>query len=209
MQNCLNTIVKFLRESIFPVFCLGCEKEGERICADCLKTVNTIGVFGHRHIAVTPYNEDWLIGKIVRGFKYNYEEELLIAIEKLVSEFISAHLDCFFGIDFITPVPLHKKRQAERGFNQSETIAQIIGKIINKPVINLIIRQRNTKHQARLNKEERLLNVKDAFVISRKVNGRVLLVDDVFTTGSTMRECTKALINAGARDVLGFSLARG
>jgi len=179
------------------------------VCDECFKTINTIGMFGHYHFAVTPYREDWLIGKIVRGFKYNYVEELSIVIEKLVSEFVEKHLDYFLNTDYIVPVPLHKKREAERGFNQSELIAQVVSKISRKPIFNLLTRCHNTRHQARLNREERLVNVKDAFVAPQKVSGKILLVDDVYTTGSTMRECTCVLLKAGADRVCGFSLARG
>lgn len=204
-----NKIIAYTRESFFPVFCLGCGKEGGRVCGSCCKTIDTKGMVGHFHLAVTPYHEDWLIGKIVRGFKYNYEEDLFGVIGKLVKEFVEKHLDYFAQIDIIVPVPLHKKRRAERGFNQSEFIAQIISKTINKPVSDLLVRHRNTEHQARLNREKRLVNVKDAFKCISGIRGRILLVDDVYTTGSTMRECTNALLGAGANKVFGFSLAKG
>jgi len=209
MSSCFNKIKNYLRESIFPVFCLGCGKEGELVCGGCFKTRKTNGMFGHYHFAVTPYREDWLIGKIVRGFKYNYVEELSVVIEKLVSEFVEKHMDYFLNIDYVVPIPLHKKRKAEREFNQSEFIAKVVGNILHKPVVSLLTRCHNTKHQARLNREERLTNVKDAFVSSQKVSGKILLVDDVYTTGSTMRECACVLLKAGAYKVCGFSLARG
>lgn len=209
MLSCFNRILFYMREMFFPVFCLGCGKEGEWVCGNCYKTINTKGMLGHYHLAVTPYREDWLIGKIVRGFKYNYVGELSTVIEKLVREFVEKHLDYFLQADVIVPVPLHKKRLAERGFNQSEFIVQVVGKIINKSVANLLIRHRATEHQARLNREKRLVNVKDAFSATGSVGGRILLVDDVYTTGSTMRECTQALLGAGADKVFGFSLAKG
>ena len=209
MFSCFNKILSYLRESIFPVFCLGCGKEGERVCGECYETIDTKGMLGHFHLAVTPYHEDWLIGKIVRGFKYDYEEELSGVIEKLVRGFVEKHTDYFAQADAITFVPLHKKRHAERGFNQSEFIAQVVSRAIGKPVSDMLIRHRNTEHQARLNREKRLVNVKDAFASISAIGGRVLLVDDVYTTGSTMRECANALLKAGADKVFGFSLARG
>lgn len=209
MLPCLKKFLFYMRESVFPVFCLGCGKEGRRVCDSCYKTVDTKGMLGHFHLAVTPYHEDWLIGKIVRGFKYNYEEELSGVIERLVREFVEKHFDYFAQADAIAFVPLHKKRRAERGFNQSEFIARIISKTINKPVSDLLVRHRNTEHQARLNREKRFVNVKDAFKCISGVRGRILLVDDVYTTGSTMRECTNALLGAGANRVFGFSLAKG
>lgn len=209
MFSCFNDIIRYLRESVFPVFCLGCGAEGKWVCEKCYKTIDTKGVLGHYHLAVTPYCEDWLIGKIVRGFKYSYVGELSVVIEKLVKDFVEKHLDYFSQIDIIVPVPLHKKRRAERGFNQSEFIAKTVSRTINKPVSNSLVRHRNTEHQARLDREKRLINVKGAFDSISDVSGRILLVDDVYTTGSTMRECTQALLGAGADKVFGFSLARG
>ncbi len=209
MFSCFSDIIKYLREMAFPVFCLGCGKEGERVCENCYKAIDTRGQSGHHHLAVTPYHEDLLIGKIVRGFKYDFEEDLSVVIEKLVKEFVEKHLDYFSNTDCVVFVPLHKKRQAERGFNQSEFIAKAVCQTINKPMLKVLARGRNTKHQARLSREERLVNVKDAFVVLRPLTGTILLVDDVYTTGSTMRECTDALLKAGADKVFGFSLARG
>jgi len=206
----------YLKDVLFPVFCFGCGKEGIWVCEECYKTIDTKGIFGHHHIAITPYNEDWLIGKIVRNFKYDYVEELSLVIERLIRNFVSKNREMFANIDNVVPVPLHKKREAERGFNQSEIIADYVSRVINKPVIKCLTRHRNTEHQARLNREKRLVNVTDAFIFvdyGRKsvnnIHSRVLLVDDVYTTGATMRECEKALKNSGALDVRGFSLARG
>lgn len=204
-----KSVLNYFKDILFPVFCLGCGREGELVCGSCFQTIDTKGLLGHFHLAITPYHEDWLIGKIVREFKYNYVEEMSVVIEKLVREFVVKHGDYFLNIDGVVPVPLHKKRRVERGFNQSEFLAQVVGRMINKPVMEALKRERNTKHQARLGREERLINVKEAFTALRQITGRILLVDDVYTTGSTMRECADTLLEAGANKVFGFSLARG
>ena len=73
MFSCFNKILSYLRGKYFP-FLFGVRERGERVCGECYETIDTKGILGHFHLAVTPYHEDWLIGKIVRGFKYNYEE---------------------------------------------------------------------------------------------------------------------------------------
>jgi len=116
-------------------------------------------------------------------------------------------------MDMIIPVPLHKKRYAERGFNQATLLARELKKVIQVPVkTKRLARAKNTPHQARLNREGRLKNVENAFRIlsPEKIQGKqILLVDDVYTTGATMQTCAEVLLEAGAKDVYGWTLARG
>jgi len=203
-------VLKYFKNALFPVRCLNCQKEGEWVCGDCLKEIDASGVFSFEHVAVAIYKENDLLGKIIRHFKYNYIKELLPIIEEVIKVFIKNHPDLFLKIDCIVSVPLHKKRLAERGFNQSVFLAEILGKIINKPVKNVLVRKKNTAHQARLNREKRLENVKGVFdVVSPLVGENILLVDDVFTTGSTIKECQKVLLANGAKKVFSFTLAKG
>jgi len=112
--------------------------------------------------------------------------------------------------DLVVPVPLHWRRLNWRGFNQAEEIAKAID---GQPLrlSKMLIRTKNTKQQARLKLEERKENVKGAFkVVNRdKLKGkRILLMDDVFTTGESMKECCRVLKRAGASQVWGLVLAR-
>ena len=118
----------------------------------------------------------------------------------------------------IIPVPLHPKRQKLRGFNQSELIAKEVSKRFGLPFSKrIVIRKKLTKPQAELKKKERLQNMTNAFSpspevlrISKKpLKGRsVLLIDDVWTTGSTMQACAKVLKSLGAEKIWAFTLAR-
>lgn len=114
--------------------------------------------------------------------------------------------------DVIAPVPLHWRRNYERGFNQSYLIALEIGKALSKPVDGGILsRQRHTKPQYALSVAERSDNIKGAFAVPRpdKVAGKtVILVDDIVTTGSTVLEAAKTLKKAGAKKVLVAAAAR-
>lgn len=116
------------------------------------------------------------------------------------------------GIDLIVPVPLHKKRRWERGFNQSVEIAREIGGragIAFAP--RALLKVKSTSPQTSLERRERIENVRGAYALGRKniVTGKVvLLVDDVFTTGSTIGECARVLRRGGAADVRGLTVAQ-
>ena len=108
---------------------------------------------------------------------------------------------------------MHPRKYAERGFNQSEKIANLLSGLSQKPVVDSLKRNRYTNPQAKFNRQERLQNLDDAFDFIYKRDDlkdkNILLVDDVFTTGSTMQECAKILKMNNLGKVIGFSLARG
>ena len=113
----------------------------------------------------------------------------------------------------LVPVPLHARRLQERGYNQSLLLARAIaGKLDNTTLYeNVLARTRYTLPQAKMNREERLRNVRNAFVVQNKqvLKDRVVaLVDDVMTTGSTLNECARVVRQAGAKDVFSLTIAR-
>lgn len=114
------------------------------------------------------------------------------------------------GFDLIIPVPLHIKRLRERGFNQSLLLANAIGKRKGISVAPFILkRTRWTEPQVNLTGKERRVNVKGAFEVCGDVSGkRILVVDDVYTTGATVSECSKVLKRSGAKEVCVFTLSR-
>ena len=124
-------------------------------------------------------------------------------MEKLIGE-------CTFQA--VVPVPLHPKRLRERGFNQALSLARFISRLHSIPIDrNNLIRVRYTHTQVGLSVHKRKENVKGAFVVKKDKNFRnkhILLVDDVYTSGSTVDECAKVLLNAGAQTVQIVTLAR-
>lgn len=223
-----------VKDAVFPAFCFGCEKEGVYLCEACLLKIEAGGawfcpachspeVAGRpcpscqkrswlsRHVAVTAYAEEGIIGRIIHAWKYRYVEEIEDSISALINKFVTARPEVFFHMEAIIPVPLHPRRCAERGFNQAERISAILAHELNIPVAPMLLRERYTKQQARLSKEERQDNVRGAFALSARAErfSRVLVVDDVYTTGSTMQECARILAEHGARSISGFTLARG
>jgi len=113
-------------------------------------------------------------------------------------------------LDGIVPVPLHIKSLRERGFNQSLLIARTLSRKRNIPLfMDMLIKKKETPPQIGLSATERISNVRKAFTAQGKVKGlRILLVDDVVTTGATVKECSHELLNAGAREVTVATIAR-
>ena len=108
------------------------------------------------------------------------------------------------NVQLIVPVPLHKNRQKKRGYNQAELFARALGTRLNIPVCtNLLVRERNTVPQKELNDTERKNNLKNAFKITQNIVqlSCILLVDDIYTTGSTMDAIATVLKRAGYRDI--------
>ena len=154
------------------------------------------------------------VNQILHYLKYKGFSKLgLFFGEYISTELIKAYPDIKEKYDFISPVPLHKNKVRERGYNQSEFIAKGLNKNIRIKYLNdLVIRTRYTKSQTTLPVNERVTNVKDAFsfndvyknVVKRK---RVILVDDVVTTGSTLNEVMKVLKGAGVSNIFAVTLA--
>lgn len=123
------------------------------------------------------------------------------------------YVELFGSYDIIGPVPIHKKRMVERGYNQSELIAREIAKNIDNLRYEKILRKtKNNKRQSELKKEDRLENVKNVYEIQNKqiIQGkRIILFDDIYTTGSTLNECSKVLKENGAKEILIIALASG
>ncbi len=135
----------------------------------------------------------WKIAQLFSDILYNYLKDI-------------SHIKEF---DFITCVPLSRKRFLNRGYNQSELIAKQLGDKLNIPYVSCVYRFKNTKVQSKLKRIYRTENTKNAFIADKEKvsNKRILLFDDIFTTGSTMNSCAGELINKGAESVIGISLA--
>jgi competence protein ComFC len=120
-------------------------------------------------------------------------------------------LDCELPvIDAILPVPLSVKGLRKRGFNQSLLMARVLSKNLQVPLyMNVLSKKKETLPQIGLSKQERLANLKNAFEVKGDIKGlRLLLIDDVMTTGATVTECSKVLMKAGAQEVTVLTLAR-
>ena len=145
--------------------------------------------------------------ELIHLFKYGRVHTLAKPLGKLLARALPREQ----SFDVIIPMPLHWRKRWRRGFNQSELLAREIGPRINTPVVNALRRVKNTPAQAGLTSAKRRLNVSGAFQARRRsaIEGRrVLLIDDVMTTGATAASCGRALQRAGARQVILLTLAR-
>ncbi len=146
---------------------------------------------------------------LIHGFKYRrFRKHIRFLCSELRRR--PALIKALGKSDGIVPVPLHPARRRERGYNQAELISREIARRCGLPVLpGALFRIRPTTSQTRLGEEERARNLAGAFrAVSEMVSGkRILLVDDVYTTGSTLRHCRDELLRAGATEVGAFALA--
>ena len=198
----------FFLDLLFPRECLGCRQENTWLCQDCL---NSIPLLNSKKgiIAATAFDND-LLREAVHSLKYSYIKDLGQPLGELLLKGFKKSPIAQRKFDFIIPIPLHKKRIKERGFNQAKLISQPLSDYLDCPINEkVLIRQKNTASQMTLRRADRLNNMKNAFIVKEEaINKRILLVDDVITTGSTLRNATLTLKKAGAEEVLTVVLAK-
>lgn len=153
-----------------------------------------------------------VVQELLRGFKYRHHFWMANDLARLLQSCVESHFDPQ-RIDAIAFVPLYPARRRERGFNQAELLARLLARRLRKPLVKkALARTRPTRTQTRLTAQERALNVRGAFKIknARAFFGkRLLLVDDVMTTGATVNECSRMLKAGGATEVWVVTVARG
>ncbi len=233
-------IINPLLNLLFPIRCLGCESEGLWICTICTKKIvpkefqlcpicknkknngticnpcanskDSENIYFDRLIIAANYDKGQLIQKIVKTFKYRLISDLNAYLGEMIYEAIIKNLSEFKEYILIA-VPLHPKRQKWRGFNQSELLAEYMSSKLKIPLLNKIIkRTKSTKSQANLNREERLVNLTNAFTVkdkSQMLNKKIILIDDITTTLSTLNQCAKVIKEAGAKEIICVVIGRG
>ncbi|MFH1546697.1 MAG: ComF family protein [Patescibacteria group bacterium] len=227
----LSRAKDFLLELVFPVRCVGCRTEGEWFCGVCAKKVRLNEKqfcplcwqenFGGRlcenceaslaglRVAAS-YERNPELAEAVKTLKYKFSEPLARNLGELLARAVAQK--SYASERVVSFIPLHKKRQRWRGFNQAELLARFVAANLGLPLAELLVRTKNTSQQAKLSREERLQNLRDAFALrpdSAVAGKTVILVDDIASTGSTLLEAAKILRSGGAREVWGLVLARG
>lgn len=216
----LSPIREFILDLLFPKFCINCGKEGSYLCEDCFSLIDISErqVLGD-HIGpplhwATSY-DNFIVKKLINQFKYEpYIKELAKPLSSLiVAHLINLNKQSSFQDFILVPIPLHKKKLKKRGFNQANEIAKELSKFLKISVFSdILIKIKQTPSQTELKKEQREKNIKGAFLCQKPefIQARkILLVDDIYTTGSTLEECARALQSAGAKQVWGVVVARG
>lgn len=229
----LQSILKFISygyDFIFPPICFACDHEIKNehlLCNDCLQTlIDSCQITIHKHrtdfahlssesfyfdriITLWPYIT--IIESLIHQIKYQQRKKLGIFLGEVAGKLLIQELK-ISGREMIIPVPLHKIRYRERGYNQSILLAQGISQHLQLPIYsNVIIRIKNTKSQTTLTALQRCTNLENAFQVTglqRIQHKTIFLVDDVSTTGATLNSCCHTLKRAGAEKIIGLAMAR-
>lgn len=232
MLNTVNTIL----DMVFPKLCFHCRALGGYLCESCKEKLAIFsqdvcpycekespyglthgtcrrfyGVDGLKSVFV--YNG--VFQSIIKAIKFRRVRggmaTLINAIPEMFWQELLGTSTIFYTNAIVVPVPLHKKRQLDRGFNQAEDFGAACGIVLQKDLVSLLARTRYTQAQSQLSTAaERYLNINKAFEIKsrQKLPEKVIIVDDVWTTGATIREMTYVLKYAGVERVYGVTLAR-
>lgn len=214
----------------YDYLCIKCEKilpkpSDKNICIKCRAFLGEYVLSRpicqlckkYRHLfkkLITPLYYKDKAEEFIKEFKFGqrfYIGQLLtqLLITKIKEELENSNKK----IDYITYIPMTYWEEYRRGFNQAEFVARIVGKSIGVPVVKLLKKVRSTKHQMELSFFDRQKNVKDAFVMNKKFHysvrsKNIIIVDDIYTTGSTISECCRVLKDYGAKQIFPAVLAR-
>lgn len=233
----LLDLANFIKDTLFPITCLSCENVGSFVCEVCeaelKESSNQIcischkpAIFGLTHEGCkTSFSADGLIclfnykdpkvSQILIKGKYSFLPDTYKVLGEILAKKLKQNHDFLLKEKFsFVPIPLHKTRKRWRGFNQSEILAKTLSENLNSDYINLLKRNRITKTQKDLNREQRLKNLQDAFELDKdiksvEIKGKsYILVDDVTTTGATLKQAAKILKRNGAKKVICLTVAR-
>jgi len=230
LQTKLVQIPDFLLDQLFPRFCAGCGTEGDFLCDSCIETLPQLQPpFCYRCGLPIPENSicpdcqnlpltidgirslylhEGLAREVIHSLKYKNMKALAKPLAALMANYL---VDNPFEIDTLAAAPMHAKRLRTRGYNQPELLVNELSNVTGIPnKTELLIRTKNTTSQVSLTADDRLANVNGAFQCKDGYfrDRKVLLIDDVCTTGATLNACAIALKKGGAASVWGLTLSR-
>ena len=223
--NALKTVGRGLLDLVYPPQCLGCGARAEApelpLCPRCLQSMERApqmgvaarldrlptgrGIFEDT-MALWVFDKGGTLQAVQHAFKYGNRPRYGVALGRIIG---SAYAEDAPSPDGVVPVPLHRTRELERGYNQSRMLGKGLADALDCPLRDdLLTRPRPTRSQTNLSREERWKNVRDAFDADPDCSdGQWLLIDDVLTTGSTAVAAALTLTNAGADAVSLATLA--
>lgn len=206
VQKIALIVCKHLYELLFPTHCFYCKQYCSvtvyglcNTCSTRIDPVTTVDLVITKNVTVTVFAASFYKAPVKMLILAKQYQQLYAC--KAIGELIWVKTDIRFQtFDFIVPIPLHWIRYAKRGYNQAAEIAYVLSNKMNIPVVDILRRTKATALQATLSKEDRAVNVAYAFELSKKEylslykNKRILLVDDLLTTGSTISSASKTLL---------------
>lgn len=213
----IKKILKFILDLLFPLHCLGCRREDFWLCQSCFEKLPLDPSYERFERILVFSASDYekiIIKKIIKTCKFSSIQELAQAAGKLLVRGVLKFPEIKDLLEheenlLIVPIPLSSRRQAERGFNQSLIIAQELSNYFSLPILN-DLKKSDRQAQSELSADKRNKNIVGAFSWSGEnlTGQKIILVDDVVTTGATLAEAAKVLRKAGAKKVIGLAVAR-
>jgi ComF family protein len=222
--------MKNIIDYILPKHCLLCNlpsHSGIELCNDCidnlpknLKACHYCGIPSQTNShciscnsyktpfkrTLAPYLYDAGIKHLIGALKFRQN---LVTAELLANLFISETMQSNISADYLLPVPAHKHRLKERGFNQAHEISKALAKKLNIPILTAIQKKKHTTPQSLLSAKQRQTNLKNAFSLTGSIPiSRIAIIDDVITTGSTMNEIAHLLQETGVSHIEAWAIAR-
>ncbi len=224
-------IINFLVGLVLVPICVVCRRRSSFLCSGCRSKIKINDSLACAECgARLPENKkichpsSFILGsagsyqndilrELIAGLKYKGFKAAAPILAELLYEYLNK-TGLNFADSAIVPIPLHKSRERKRGFNQSVLVAEELAKITGSQVLSLLKRVANTKSQTEFSeKEKRLANVAGCFSLSLTASdavnlGKVILLDDVFTSGATMKEAVKTLKACGVKKIIGLVAAK-
>lgn len=218
-MNFLKELFEALIYFLFTPRCPNCREQVDeryQLCAECEKKILRADFYDRPPaplesvLRVTKYRDG--SQKLLHKLKFDNNLNVVPALKKILDNVSEREeiLKLLSGVDFVVPVPLHQSRLKERGFNQTEKIFEDFFAKKNLPLRNFLIRARETPKLYKFGKVEREKILDGAFMAKEQINLRgknILIVDDIFTTGTTCKECAKVLKSLGAEKIFVLAFA--
>ena len=213
MGKTLKRIIERLWESLIEViyprenYCIICREEDcFGICDTCKRSIKIIGEKYQDEIISYGYYGG-VLKELILKFKYKNNFTAGDILAEILEEYIIKKIN--YKEYIITYIPLSKKAEKVRGFNQCEYIAKKISRDLSIEIVEVLIKTKETKEQKKLKKDERFENIKDAFQVKKIIkNKKIILIDDVTTTGATIKEAHKLLKKFNLKDIKLLTLAK-
>lgn len=173
----------------------------DAVCGECLTSPPAFSR------TLIPFRYQFPVDGMISRYKYNRQRRFARPLIAGLAHYLNLKDPAL--PDALIPMPMHPKRHRKRGFNQAQDIAEHVGKALGIPVAGHIVKRKHaTRSQRELTREQRLTNLQGVFEVCAKVPERIAIVDDVVTTGATVRALSSTLKNAGAGDIQIWALAR-